>query len=162
MGRLTSKREDQAPQQESPRPSLPMAGLQHITVAQSNEQPRGPSHNFQDDFPVSPSSLALSPSDESRRDRSHHSWLILPVRDELQTAAVTTPPSSDDRQNYPGNTVFHNPRISWLARDCYHTLFSAQGGGCTFPTINLSQSRCRAGPWGDSHTLQELEGKPRV
>lgn len=39
---------------------------------------------------------------------------------------------------------------------------SAQGGKQIFLSINLSQSRCHARPWGDSHTLHDCEDTPRI
>lgn len=37
-----------------------------------------------------------------------------------------------------------------------------KGNTVIFPTINLSKSRCHAGPSSDSHPLQEPEDTPRI
>ena len=62
-------------------------------------------------------------------------------------------------------STFHNPRVFWLAEDCYYTLLSAEGRGVgetDLPDNKSFTKQVRAHPWGDTRALRDAEDTPRI
>lgn len=160
LGKSTRKREN-LHQQEASRPSGYTAGLQQTPAAQGNEHATGQASTSKMIF------LSL-----------HHPWpWILLTRAGEEGAAIQDPsPPPVERWTRwwpqgswgamtvkitPETPYFTTPESSGsLGIVVTHCSLLGGRGECIFPTINFAQSRCHAGPWGDSHALQGLRARP--